>query len=162
LTYPLGCGTEDEAWQYGFCQGDWVLFAVGNMGYRLLLADDDPGFREVVREVCAPFFEIVEAETGDEALDLVATRPDLALCDYHMPGRSGLEALAALKALDVRTPAILMTSDTRWDLNAEVRRSRIDTWLAKPFTRRELLRAFATAIESAYDDSRLSQRLLAH
>ncbi|MDX1969750.1 MAG: response regulator [Planctomycetaceae bacterium] len=130
------------------------------MAYRLLLADDDQALREVVREVCAPFFEILEAENGDEALEIaVAEHPELALCDFHMPGCSGLEALTALKTYDIRRPAILMTSDVSADLHQRVQLARIDSLLAKPFTRQQLLQTFATAIDSAYHDDRLTQRL---
>lgn len=131
------------------------------MGYRLLLADDDAAFREVVREVCSPFFEIIEAETGDAALEIaVAVHPDLALCDFHMPGCTGLEALTALKTFDIRRPAILMTSDVSADLQQQVRVARIDSLLEKPFTRKQLLHTFAAAMKTAYHDLGLTQRLL--
>ncbi|OYW19838.1 MAG: hypothetical protein B7Z55_08165, partial [Planctomycetales bacterium 12-60-4] len=130
------------------------------MVYRLLLADDDAAFREVVREVCAPFFEILEADTGDAALEIaVGEHPELALCDFHMPGCSGLEALSALKTFDVRRPAILMTSDVSADLRERVQLARIDSLLAKPFTRHQLLQTFANAIDTAYHDGGMTQRL---
>ena len=41
---------------------------------------DDEAFRQVVCEVCAPYFDIVEARTGDEALSRVRRElPDIAL-----------------------------------------------------------------------------------
>ena len=131
------------------------------MSYRLLLADDDAAFREVVKELCAPFFEVLEAETGDDAYGIATLdRPDLALCDFHMPGRTGLDALTAFKQLDVRRPAILMTSDPSLELAREVQLARIDSLLEKPFTRRQLLRTFATAVDSAFHDDGLMRRLL--
>jgi CheY-like chemotaxis protein len=128
------------------------------MTYRLLLADDDAALREVVREVCAPFFDVLEAESGDEAWELVQSRPDLALCDLHMPGRSGLEALSALKALDARRPAVLMTSRPTEALVDEVRAGRIDSLLPKPFSRQSLLRTLAAAVQAAYDDREFVRR----
>ena len=131
------------------------------MTYRLLLADDDPALRAVLRELCAPFFEILEADNGDTAFELaLMERPDLALCDLHMPGRSGLEALAALKELDLRRPAILMTSDPTVELERQLRQAHIDTLLTKPFSRSKLLGTFACAIEDAFHDESLRQRLL--
>ncbi len=128
--------------------------------YRLLLADDDEALREVIRELCAPFFQILEANTGDAAFEIaMVEHPDLALCDFHMPGRSGLEALSALKTLDIRRPAILMTSDVSDDLEQQLRDLQVDSLLPKPFTRRQLLGTVASAIDSAYHDNSLCQRL---
>lgn len=131
------------------------------MGYRLLLADDDRALREVIRELCAPYFEVLEAATGDAAWEIaVAEQPDLALCDFHMPGRSGLEALAALKSTDQRRPAILMTSDMSPELDRWRERALFDSLLTKPFSRRELLQTIATLIDRAYEDATFRQRLL--
>lgn len=131
------------------------------MNYRLLIADDDAALRAVLRELCAPFFEILEADNGDTAFELaMAELPDLALCDLHMPGRSGLEALAALKELDVRRPAILMTSEPSWELQRQLQQAHIDTLLTKPFSRSKLLGTFASAIDDAFHDESLRQRLL--
>lgn len=131
------------------------------MAYRLLLADDDDALREIVRELCAPFFQILEAGTGDAALEIARVEhPDLALCDFHMPGCSGLEALSALKSLDIRRPTILMTSDVSPDLTRELERAQVDTLLPKPFSRRQLLTTMASAIELAYHDEALRQRLM--
>lgn len=131
------------------------------MSYRLLLADDDSAFREIVREVCTPFFEILEADTGDAAWEIaIVAQPDLALCDFHMPGRTGLEALSAFKAIDVRRPAILMSSELSPDLEQLAQRAHIDSLLQKPFSRRILLRTFAAVMETAYHDQSFSQRLL--
>lgn len=67
---------------------------------RLLLADDDRSVRLGVAELLADLgLEVLHAETGDEALELIAnmTALDAALLDMHMPGRSGLEVLPVLR-----------------------------------------------------------------
>jgi two-component system, response regulator PdtaR len=129
--------------------------------YRLLVADDDEQLRQIVCDICAPFFDIVEARTGDEALARVRSElPDIALCDLHMPGRDGLHVLEAYKELDLRRPGILMTARWSIELCDQVRQAGIDSLLAKPFTRRQLLVAVGQAIETAYHEPDFGSRML--
>lgn len=129
--------------------------------YRLLIADDDEAFRQVVCEVCAPYFDILEARTGEEALSRVRRDwPDIALCDLHMPGQDGLHVLEAYKELDIRRPGILMTARSSPELRDQIKLVRIDSLLEKPFTRRQLLGTMGQVIESAYRESDFSARLL--
>jgi CheY-like chemotaxis protein len=129
--------------------------------YRLLIADDDEAFRQIVCEVCAPYFDIVEARTGDEALNRVRRElPDIALCDLHMPGQDGLHVLEAYKGLDLRRPGILMTARCSRELRDQLKLARIDSLLEKPFTRRQLLGAVGQAIEIAYHEPDFRHRVL--
>lgn len=72
------------------------------MGIRLLVVDDDPGFRETLRALLAQRDEAIvlrEARSGEEALQLAdALRPDVVLMDLAMPRMNGLEATRLLKA----------------------------------------------------------------
>ena len=50
-------------------------------------------------------FEVITAENGQQALDLVAQlHPDLMLLDMMMPGLSGIDVCRTLKAEPGRTP----------------------------------------------------------
>jgi CheY-like chemotaxis protein len=132
-----------------------------NRVYHLLVADDDEGFRKTLREVCEPYFEIVEAKSGWEALDCARQLPlDLALCDMHMPEFTGLDVLETFKQLDARRPGILMTAHCAPGLREQARRVRVDWVLEKPFTRRQLLTTVAAAMETAFADRDFGQRLL--
>lgn len=129
--------------------------------YRLLIADDDDALRQVVCEVCAPFFDIIEARTGDEALLRVRREfPDVALCDLHMPGQDGLHVLEAFKGLDLRRPGILMTAQSSLELRDQIRQVGIDWLLEKPFSRQQLLGTFGQLLEAAYHDPHIGARLL--
>jgi CheY-like chemotaxis protein len=66
---------------------------------RVLLVDDDPDHRELLRRhVTQLGHEILAAEHGGQALELLeAARPDVILLDIHMPVMDGFETLAALK-----------------------------------------------------------------
>ncbi|NJN83722.1 MAG: response regulator, partial [Caldilineaceae bacterium] len=63
--------------------------------------DDDRDFRLGVVDLLGDLplrLEIVQVETGDEALGILRLEPfHLGLIDMHMPGLTGLEVLAALR-----------------------------------------------------------------
>ncbi len=89
------------------------------MGIRLLVVDDDPGFRETLRGLLAQREDMVvlgEAGSGDEALRLTdVLRPDVVLMDLAMPRMSGLEVTRRLKA---RWPAVAVVIITVHDEEA--------------------------------------------
>jgi DNA-binding NarL/FixJ family response regulator len=79
----------------------------------LLIADDDPGFRGVVRRMLEreTGARIVgEAADGEEAVRLArALRPGVILMDIAMPRLNGLEALRRTKAELPETKVIVVT-----------------------------------------------------
>jgi len=60
---------------------------------RVVLADDHPIWRDGVRADLADGFWVVgEAGTADEAIAVIGeTKPDLVVCDLHMPGGGGIK-----------------------------------------------------------------------
>ena len=70
--------------------------------YQILVADDDDAFRRALCEIFSPFFRLIEASSGEEAMDLAAREEvHLALFDMHMDRLTGLEAFKQLKTLHV-------------------------------------------------------------
>jgi DNA-binding NarL/FixJ family response regulator len=59
---------------------------------RVVLADDHPIWRSGVRADLGPNFHVVgEADDADEAISVItATKPDLVVCDLHMPNGGGI------------------------------------------------------------------------
>ena len=88
---------------------------------RVAIIDDEPLARLAVRVRLArhPDLDIVaEYGDGDAALaGLAALRPDLAFVDVEMPGRSGIEVLAALPRAE-RPMAILLTAHDTFAVQA--------------------------------------------
>ena len=121
--------------------------------YQLLIADDDPGFREALRAILEPFFRLVEVDSGEEALAAVSDhRYDLALLDMHMHVLTGLETLRELKSLNADAPCILVTADATDALCREAKAADAFTVLSKPVTRRLLVLTVSHALEDAYRD----------
>ena len=65
---------------------------------RVLIVDDEVEFRTLVKDAL-PAFEVLEAESGEQAVDLVQEEKlDLVITDINMPGMSGIELLKHLRA----------------------------------------------------------------
>jgi CheY-like chemotaxis protein len=87
--------------QEGLEQGELELYVeeqLQDLIPRVLIADDEAGFRSIVKKAL-PAFQIFEAENGKLALDLVhAERLDLVITDIKMPVMDGFALQAALRS----------------------------------------------------------------
>jgi CheY-like chemotaxis protein len=101
----------------------------------ILVCDDDPSLRELVRAVLGPRYLFVEAEDGAEALVLTRElRPDLIVLDVMLPGMSGIEVLEALKLEqdEIRSiPVVVITAWSHAEIDAQV--AGADRFVSKPF-----------------------------
>ncbi|HYC22376.1 MAG TPA: sigma-54 dependent transcriptional regulator [Candidatus Bathyarchaeia archaeon] len=78
---------------------------------RVLIVDDEPGIRESLRLTLRDDYDLLLAESGEEALRAAqSSRPDVVLLDIVMPGMDGLAALERLKAFDPCLPVIMVTA----------------------------------------------------
>ena len=100
----------------------------------ILVCDDDPSLRELVRAVLGPRYRFVEAADGAEALTLARElRPDLIVLDVMLPGLSGIEVLEASAADDeLRSiPVVVITAWSHAEIDAQV--AGADRFVSKPF-----------------------------
>lgn len=92
---------------------------------RILLADDHALFRDGIASLLGAWgHEVVgQASNGLEAVELTErTRPELVLMDVRMPGGSGLEATARIKATWPDTAIVILTvSEDEDDLFAAIK-----------------------------------------
>ena len=113
------------------------------MRARVLIVDDHPTMREAMRMVLADEgFAVDQAADGARALDLVASdRPDVILLDLNIPGISGSDLLAALRATSATSgiPVIVVTAEEEEGRRAAMQAGAQD-YLTKPFSPRALVR----------------------
>ena len=106
---------------------------------RILVVDDDPHLREVLRyALVRDGHDVEEARDGAEALRMAAaSRPDLLVLDIVMPGMDGLEACRELRKTSTIPVVFLSSRDEELDrvLGLEMGG---DDYLTKPFSTREL------------------------
>lgn len=80
------------------------------MNIRVLLVDDDDRFRSnMARLLESKGFEIVTAQSAQEALSKVDQDPDVVITDFQMPGMNGNEFVEAFKERRPTTQVIMLT-----------------------------------------------------
>jgi DNA-binding response OmpR family regulator len=95
----------------------------------VLICDDEPSLRELIRVSLDGPYEFVEADDGEESLELARrVRPDVIILDMMMPRRNGLEVLSALRE------------------EGELDETRVIVLTAQPGTREEALEAGADIV----------------
>jgi len=125
---------------------------------RVLIVEDDRQTRALLATVLADSgYDTLDADSGESALDsLNGGQTDVILLDLHMPGLSGLETLARLRARQVPTRAIVMTGDASLESAIQALRLGAFDYLTKPLNRRELLDTLARALTPAVPPRRIA------
>lgn len=94
-------------------------------------------------------YEVLGFDSGQAFLDALAARaPDGVLLDLHMPGLSGLQVLAALRARDAAIPVVLISASDDTGLPQRARDGGACAFLRKPFSNLALLDAVRSALGS--------------
>ena len=79
-----------------------------------LIVDDDPVFRQIVREILISKFSpisVSDAANGKEALQEFDThRPDIVFMDIKLSDTNGIELTRKLKELDPKVPIVILTN----------------------------------------------------
>jgi DNA-binding NtrC family response regulator len=103
---------------------------------RVLVVDDELLMRwSIAQTLAAAGHDVVEAETGAAALDILAALPatDAVMLDYRLPDSNDLSLLARIRQLAPRTPVIVMTAHGTAALANEARQLGAYAVLDKPF-----------------------------
>ena len=110
------------------------------MSYKILIADDEPEIRDLLRLYLEnEQYEVIEAENGAEALRLVgAESPDLVMLDIMMPQMDGYQALRHIRETN-NIPVIIISakdgdSEKILGLNLGA-----DDYISKPFNPLEVV-----------------------
>ncbi len=112
------------------------------MKKNILLVEDDPALRMVVREVLKEDFNIDEADNGADGIEKgLSTHADLIILDYHLPKQDGLEVIAAIKRAHPDVPVIVLTGYLSPESEKQFNRLGASKIFPKPFNYRTLLDA---------------------
>lgn len=104
----------------------------------IMVADDDPDIREVVRILLeSEGFRITEAVDGDDAIAKIDPAIDLYILDVMMPGKSGYQVCRAIRAAST-APILFLTAKSQDGDKSMGFSSGGDDYLPKPFSYTEL------------------------
>jgi CheY-like chemotaxis protein len=120
--------------------------------YSILITDDDPSCREVLREIVEPEgFRTFLASSGEEAVDIVRDAPvHLALLDMHMPRLTGLEAMRLMRQFNAVLPCILITADVTDSLLRQAFQAHAYSVIPKPVSKNVVLYTVVRALGRCY------------
>ncbi len=119
----------------------------------LVVEDDDDVRRVVLEQMIGLGFSVIEAESGEEALSLIAGIADIrvVVSDVVMPGISGLDLARRLTKERPEIAVVLVTGYARGETPTDL----VDVpILTKPWEKADLVDALASAIRARGDDDR--------
>ncbi len=120
------------------------------MKQRILIVDDDPDILDVIRITLeSEGFDVTEAHDGEDGLEKVLKRPpDLAIFDYKMPRKDGVDVCRILKKdiLLRHVPIILLTGKGETSDKVTGLEAGADDYMVKPFEPEELVARVKTIL----------------
>jgi len=116
----------------------------------ILIVEDNEQNRKLARDLLQVHgYRTIEAETGEDGVALAAERaPDLVVMDIHLPGISGIETLAKLRAAPATRaiPVLAFTASVMPQDRSEIMAAGFDAFVSKPIDLEVFLGAVATAL----------------
>jgi two-component system chemotaxis response regulator CheY len=113
------------------------------MRKRILTVDDSKTMRDMVSfTLKGAGFDVVEAEDGAKALDLLgSTAVDAIITDINMPNMDGVTLVKRLRAQPKfkSTPILILTTEGSEDKKLQGRNAGATGWIVKPFAPDKLL-----------------------
>jgi two-component system KDP operon response regulator KdpE len=129
--------------------------------FRVLVVEDDPAIREVLRTLLeSQQFRVVLADTGARAcIDARAHRPDVVLVDLGLPDRDGQAVIR-----DIRThstvPIIVLSARTAEPEKVAALDNGADDYVTKPFSAGELLARVRAALRRSVRTAEQSETVV--
>jgi signal transduction histidine kinase len=137
----------------------------------VLVVDDEPGIRSGVSRILRNFsvsypfmdddiqFNIVEAATGEEALEIINTKPPaIVLLDNKLPGMQGVEVLDYINTNQLDILVVMITSYASLELAVKATNIGAYDFVPKPFTPQEI-KASMENIAKHYFLRRMTRKL---
>ena len=129
------------------------LFGASSGNGRVLVVDDEPDIRKIVRMTLDKAgYQTLEAEDGEKAIEVINTGDnrlmlDVMICDIRMPKINGVEAIAYFQKEYPRVPLIVLTGFPDTEMAASFLRQGVVDYLVKPVEGEKLKASVARAME---------------
>ena len=129
------------------------LFGASTGNGRVMIVDDEPDIRKVVRMTLQKAgYDVVEAEDGQKAIEVINTGEnrlmlDVIICDIRMPKINGVEAIAYFRKEYPRVPIIVLTGFPDVNMATSFLSDGVVDYLVKPVEGEKLKAAVAKAMD---------------
>lgn len=127
------------------------IIEVGQM-YKVLLVDDESierqGLRKILINHYQALLEIIEAETGREAIEKASIeKPDIVFMDMKMPGMDGIEAIEAIQKISPQSQFVIVSAYDSFQYAQKAINIQVSDYLLKPVKRTQIIGVFDKFIE---------------
>jgi two-component system KDP operon response regulator KdpE len=114
----------------------------------ILIADDDPDLRRVLRRTLEALgFKVAECSNGEQAVqEAEANRYDAVLMDVNMPGLGGIHACRELRRMSAHLQILMLTVRDSEAEKIEALDAGADDYITKPFSIPELAARLRAAV----------------
>jgi len=100
----------------------------------VLICDDEPSLRELIRVSLSDAYSIAEADDGEESLAIARRlRPDVVILDMMMPRRTGLEVLQEMRKDKTLAETAVIVLTAQPAAREDALRAGADVVMVKPF-----------------------------
>lgn len=114
---------------------------------KLLIIDDEPGPRESLRFLFNQQYTVVTAASVDDGIQQLKGNPfDAIVMDIKMPGKSGLEGLNEIRAIDSDVSILMLTGFASLETAQKAIRLGANDYLQKPFDVSEMRKSVHDAV----------------
>jgi two-component system, OmpR family, response regulator len=128
---------------------------MSNDGTTILVVDDEASIVDAVSTALRyEGFEVVEAQTGREALAAAArAEPDLIVLDWMLPDVDGLEVGRRLRERGFKSAILFLTAKDAVEDKVEALRAGGDDYVTKPFSLAELIARVQAILRRTTNDA---------
>lgn len=106
----------------------------------ILVVEDDKNTRLLTEARLRKYYNIVSAENGEEALDIIYSKKiDFIISDIMMPKMDGFELLHTLKEDKIDIPILFLTAKNEFENKKKGYENGIDDYITKPINYDELI-----------------------
>jgi len=128
-------------------------------GKSILIVEDEAGPRESLRMILKPFYNILTASDGEQAIRILqAQKVDLVTLDLNMPGMMGIDVLKEIKRLKPEVEVVIITALVTLPNAQQAIQHGASDFLSKPFHVSEVITVIKKSFERLESKSKSIDR----
>jgi two-component system response regulator AtoC len=114
--------------------GQYTVLIKMKDNYKILIADDEVGIRELLKDMLSSKFDVETVDRGDTILEILASREfDILILDLQLPGMSGHDVLRKINESRIKIIVVIITASNDIDTAITSMKLGVYDYIVKPF-----------------------------